>query len=202
MITVQYKEYNDYELLYMVKENDETAYNLLYEKYKPYVINLANKYARTYTNYGIDINDFILEGYIGLDNSIKKYMNYDDYKFQGLVSTCINRQMQNLVKQARLKRNHILNNSLYYETVNKNQDIDYLEIKEDKNGINPEKKLIEIESANDLYNKLSTELKGIELDVFKLKAKGYNNKEISEILNKTVRAVNNAITRIKKKYNK
>lgn len=199
---MQYKEYNDYELLYMVKENDETAYNLLYEKYKPYVINLANKYARTYTNYGIDINDFILEGYIGLDNSIKKYMNYDDYKFQGLVSTCINRQMQNLVKQARLKRNHILNNSLYYETVNKNQDIDYLEIKEDKNGINPEEKLIEIESTNDLYNKFSAKLKGLELEVFKLKARGYNNREIAEILNKPVRAVNNAITRIKKKYNK
>ena len=109
---MQYKEYNDYELLYMVQENDETAYNLLYEKYKPLVINFAMKYAKVYTNYGIDINDFILEGYIGLDNSINKFKDYDEYKFQGLVSTCINRQMQNLVKQAKLKRNQILNNSL------------------------------------------------------------------------------------------
>lgn len=99
---VQYKEYNDYELLYMVKENDETAYNLLYEKYKPLVINLAKQYAKMYTNYGIDINDFILEGYIGLDKSILQYKEYDEHKFQGLVSVCINRQMQNLVRNAKL----------------------------------------------------------------------------------------------------
>lgn len=199
---MQYKEYNDYELLYMVKENDETAYNLLYEKYKPLVISFAKKYAKVYTNYGIDINDFILEGYIGLDKSISRYKDYDEYKFQGLVSTCINRQMQNLVKQAKLKRNQVLNNSLYYETMHRNQDLDYLEIKEDKNGINPEKILIEMESTNDLYDKLSTELKGLELEVFKLKVKGYTNKEVAEKLNKSIKAVNNAIARIKKKYNK
>jgi len=37
--------------------------------------------------------------------------------------------------------------------------------------------------------------------VFKLKARGYTNVEISKILNTTVKAINNAITRIKKKYN-
>lgn len=199
---MQYKEYNDYELLYMVKENDETAYNLLYEKYKPLVISFARKYANAYANYGIDINDFILEGYIGLDNSINKYKDYDEYKFQGLVRTCINRQMQNLVREAKLKRNQILNNSLYYETLHRNNDLDFLEIKEDENSVNPEKKLIEMENINELYNKYTFELKGLELEVFKLKVKGYNNNEIAVKLNRTVKAVCNAITRIKKKYNK
>ena len=96
---MQYKEYNDYELLYMVNENDENAYNLLYEKYKPLVVNFAKKYTSVYQNYGIDFNDFLLEGYIGLDVSINKFKEYDDHKFNGLVCTCINRQMQNLVKQ-------------------------------------------------------------------------------------------------------
>lgn len=199
---MQYKEYNDYELLYMVKENDETAYNLLYAKYKPLVISFARKYANAYANYGIDINDFILEGYIGLDNSINKYKDYDEYKFQGLVRTCINRQMQNLVREAKLKRNQILNNSLYYETLHRNNDLDFLEIKEDENSVNPEEKLIEMENINELYNKYTFELKGLELEVFKLKVKGYNNNEIAVKLNRTVKAVCNAITRIKKKYNK
>ncbi len=199
---MQYKDYNDYELLYMVKENDETAYNLLYEKYKPLVISYAKKFARVYTNYGIDINDFILEGYIGLDKSINKFKDYDEYKFQGLVSTCINRQMQNLVKQAKLKGNQVLNNSLYYEAIQKSQDIDYLEIKEDENGINPEELLIDFESTNELYNKIKSQLKGLELEVFKLKSIGYTNTEIARKLNRTVKAVNNAVTRIKKKYNK
>ena len=199
---MQYKEYNDYELLYMVKENDETAYNLLYEKYKPLVISLAKKYASTYQNYGIDINDYILEGYVGLDTSIKRFKDYDEHKFQNLLCTCVIRQMQNLIKQARQKRNHILNNSLYYETMQKNQELDFLEIKADENAINPEKILIDIESTNELYNNIKSNLKGIELDVFKLKIKGYTNIEIAEKLNKPVKSINNAITRIKKKYNK
>ena len=199
---MQHKEYNDYELLYMVRENDENAYNLLYEKYKPLVLSYAKKYASIYQNYGIDINDFILEGYIGLDSSIKRFRDYDDHKFQNLVCTCVIRQMQNLIKQARLKRNHVLNNSLYYETVQKNQELDFLEIKEDENGINPEEILIDIETTNEVYNNIKTQLKGIELDVFKLRVKGYSNIEIAEKLNKTVKSVNNAITRIKKKYNK
>ena len=202
MITVQYKEFNDYELLYMVNENDETAYTLLYEKYKPLVLTFAKKYANAYKNYGLDINDFIIEGYVGLDISINNFKEDIGHKFQGLVITCINRQMQNIVKQAKLKRNQILNNSLYYETINNYQDIDYLEVKEDEKGINPERIFIDIESSNELYTKLNSELKGIELEVFKLKAKGYNNCEIATILNKSIKSINNAITRIKKKYNK
>ena len=192
---MQYKEYNDYELLYMVKENDETAHNILYEKYKPLVISYAKKYTRIYTNYGIDINDFILEGYMGLDSSIKRFKDYDEHKFQGLVSTCVNRQMQNLVKQAKLKKNHILNNSLYYETIQRNQELDFLEIKEDKNGINPEEILVDLESTKELYDKIKSQLKGLELDVFKLKAKGYTNTEIAKKLNRTVKAI---IIKIKK----
>jgi len=202
VITVQYKEYNDYELLYMVKENDETAYNLLYEKYKPLVISLAKKYAKVYTNYGIDINDFILEGYIGLDKSINRFNECNEHKFHGLLCACINRQMQGLVKQARLKKNQILNNSLYYETMHRNSDLDFLEIKQDNNGINPEEMFIQLESIENMYKKYTSELKGLELDVFKLKIKGYTNTEIASKLNKSAKAINNAITRIKKKYNK
>lgn len=199
---MQYKEYNDYELIYMVRENDENAYNLLFEKYKPLVITLAKKYSSVYQNYGIDINDFILEGYVGLDNSIKRFRDYDDYKFQNLLCTCVIRQMQNLVKQAKQKRNQILNNSLYYETLQKNQELDFLEIKADEEGFNPEEILIDIETTNELYNNIKSKLKGLELDVFILKAKGYTNIEIAEKLNKTIKSINNAITRIKKKHNK
>lgn len=80
--------------------------------------------------------------------------------------------------------------------------MDFLEIKADENGINPEEKLFEKEMAIDLYNEYTTKLKGLELEVFKLRIKGYTNTEISKKLNKNIKAINNAITRIKKKYNK
>ena len=44
-------------------------------------------------------------------------------------------------------------------------------------------------------------LKGLELDVFKLKVNGMTNKEISVHLDKPIKAINNALNRIRKKYN-
>lgn len=197
-----YKDYNDYELLYMVKESDETAYNLLYEKYKPLIYSLSKRYAKVYQNYGIDINDFILEGYLGLDQAIKKFKEEDEYKFQGLASTCVNRQMQDLVRIAKLKKNMMLNNSLYYEALDDSNGINYLEIKADEKAINPEKHMVDNEELLESYNKCVKNLKGLELNVFLLKMKGMTNKEIAIYLNKSIKSINNAISRVRKKYNK
>lgn len=199
---MQYKDYNDYELLYMVQESDETAYNLLYEKYKPLVISFAKKYSKIYSNCGLDINDFILEGYMGLEQAINKYSGYDECKFQGLLNTCINRNMQNLVRKTKLKGNMILNNSIYYESLEEKSETNFLEVKEDEKAINPEEKILEDENLKSIYLKYSKNLKGLELQVFNLKLKDYRNIEIAKILNTNVKAINNAVTRIKKKYNK
>jgi len=39
---MNYKKINDYELLYMVRENDDYSKDLLYEKYLPIIKSLAN----------------------------------------------------------------------------------------------------------------------------------------------------------------
>ena len=199
---MSYKDYNDYELLYMVKESDENAYNLLYEKYKPLINSLSKKYSRVYQNYGIDINDFILEGYYGLDQAIKNFNEEDEYKFKGLATTCINRQMQNLIRNAKLKKNLVLNNSLYYEALEDSNEINYLEIKADEKAINPEQQIIENEEVIKTYEKCINSLKGLELNVFILKIKGMTNEEIASKLDKPIKSISNAITRIRKKYNK
>lgn len=197
-----YKDYNDYELLYMVKESDEVAHNLLYEKYKPLIYNLSKRYAKVYQHYGIDINDFILEGYLGLDQAIRKFKEKEEYKFQGLASTCVNRQMQDLVRNAKLKKNMSLNTSLYYEALDDGTGINYLEIKENEKAINPEQQMIEKENILETYDKCVKNLKGLELNVFLLKIKGMTNKEIADYLHKPIKSIGNAINRIRKKYNK
>ena len=32
---MKYKDINDYEVLYMISEGDEVAYNMMYDKYHP-----------------------------------------------------------------------------------------------------------------------------------------------------------------------
>ena len=66
---MDYKKINDYEQLYLISENDDNSMAVIYEKYKPIVSAIAKKYYSK-TNYHCgDLDDFIQEGYIGLDRS-------------------------------------------------------------------------------------------------------------------------------------
>ena len=38
-----YRDLNDYEIMYMIEENDE-AKDLLFDKYRPIVVNIAKNY--------------------------------------------------------------------------------------------------------------------------------------------------------------
>ena len=46
---MNYKQ-NDYELIYMVRENDEVSQDLLYEKYLPIIKNLASEFYQKYNS--------------------------------------------------------------------------------------------------------------------------------------------------------
>ena len=51
---MNYKNYNDYELISMVRENDEFSYYSLFEKYKPIVKNISKEFYDRYSDYGYD----------------------------------------------------------------------------------------------------------------------------------------------------
>lgn len=62
-------ECSDDELLVKIKNGDKEARNILIEKY----LNLVNKFAREYANRGMDFQDLIQEGNIGLIKAVDKY---------------------------------------------------------------------------------------------------------------------------------
>ena len=75
------KEYNDYELLYMISENNEEAEEILYNKYRPIVEMKASRYLKVGKKLGLESNDLIQEGLVGLNDAIKKYDNQKDTLF-------------------------------------------------------------------------------------------------------------------------
>lgn len=198
---MKYREYNDYELLYMVNEMSEEAVDILYEKYKPIIIKSAKKYYSVYQNYGIDINDFILEGYTALDKAIKKYETLDnkDIKFTNFLILCIERNMKDFVRKIRSKRYQILNDSIYYEDISERNDVNCLDVIKDEKVLDPLNEIINKEFEYTTINNILNKLKGIELKVFKLKLNGFKNEEISKVLDISLKCVTNAITRIRKK---
>ena len=70
---MDYKQVNDYEVIYMIKENDEEARNLLIRKYKPIINKISNKYISSVKPFGVEIDDLVQEGMIALNKAINTF---------------------------------------------------------------------------------------------------------------------------------
>ena len=194
---MKYKEYNDSELLSYIKEQNEEANEIIYEKYKPFIINLAKKEISKCS--GIEINDLIQEGMLGLTQAISSYDETCDVIFYTYAKTCIKRAMATFIKKMMSSKNKYLNDAISYENTTDEYSI---EEKIGDNTINPEYKMVNAENKKELYEFAKDKLTTFEYEVFSLKMREHDYKEIAAILNKNSKEIDTALPRIKNKLSK
>ncbi len=196
---MNYKEYNDYELLSYVSENHEDASNILYQKYQPFIEKLAYK-LYPYVKYaGLEINDLIQEGLMGLMNAIDHFKEQKDTTFYTFAITCIKHKMISTVVATKRLKNRILNESIPIDAVADGGESYSLEYLFGDDTTNPETVLMNHEYENQMIGIAKDKLTAFESMVFDLKMSGFEYKEISEILDKEPKAVDNALQRIRSK---
>ena len=195
----EYKD-NDYELLYLISENNEEAKELFYSKYKPIIESKAKKFIKYVESKGYDYNDLIQEGMIGLSKAIKDFSEQKDVQFITFANICIERQMFSFLRNISTGRHKVLNDSLSFDTTN-SFGTPFIDILDDKN-VNPETTFIETEEKNALYNDIKSILNEKELEIFDLRTNGFSYKEIANLLGITEKSVNKYIEKIKIKINK
>lgn len=200
--SLNYKEYNDNEILNYISEANEEAIELIYEKYKPLINKVANKLYKKYCiNSGLEVNDLIQEGMLGLNNAINHYSENKDTLFYTYAKTCIERKMISSVIGANRQKHKILNDSISFE-IDINDDNLSLEAVFGDSEYNPENILLDIESREEFMKKVNNILTDFELKVLQLKMDGFDYKEIAEVIDKDVKSVDNAIQRIRNKIKK
>lgn len=195
-----YKD-NDYELLYLISENNEDAKELFYSKYKPIIELKAKKFTKYVESKGYDYNDLIQEGMIGLSKAIKDFSDQKDVKFTTFANVCIERQMLTFMRNISAGRHKVLNESLSFDTTTNSYGLPLIDLLDDKN-VNPETTFIESEEKENLYNDIVSILNEKEIEVFDLRTKGFTYKEISGLLNITEKSVGKYIEKIKVKISK
>lgn len=165
-----YKAYNDYELIYMVKEGDTVALDILLKKYERFI------YKKVYSFfYHDELGDYFQEGVICLYKAIETFDESYNKTFMRYFEVIINRHFINIHKK----------NKRYYEMLETYKNELLIQEKE--------KKILEEEK--EITFKSSLEQKVYEL--FYLNNKKV--KEISEELNLEAKQIYNAIYRIKNK---
>lgn len=194
-----YTDENDYELLYLVSEENETAKEMFYEKYRPLVQMKASKYYNYINGKGYELNDLIQEGMIGLSQAINDFKEQKNVKFVTFASVCIDRQILTFIRDVNRQKHKLLNDSLSIDYTSSNLGRPLLDILFDEKNLNPEDSFIDIESEEELKASIKKILTKREYEVFELRCEGFSYQEIACLLNTTVKAVDGAMSRIKGK---
>jgi len=196
---MNYKDYNDYELINYIKESSEEANDIMFEKYRPLIVTIATKMINYSPNLGLEINDLIQEGMLGLNTAINSFDENEETLFFTYAKTCIERKMISAIVSAKRQKHKILNESMSLELYETDEKTPILETLVADNSYNPENIIVEYEDEQSLMKNILEQLTTLEQQVFELKISGFKYKEIADILDKDPKVIDNALNRIKTK---
>ncbi len=195
----EYKNFTDKELVNLIKNGDLKAEKYLYARYS-FVI---KKVVSAFFILGGDKDDLFQEAMIGFINAVKSF-NFDTTNnFRSYAELCIRRQIISAIRKSRGYEKNLLNSSIsIYECFSDNSEDNLIEKLEDLSCPNPENVIIKKEQMNNLREIQSKILSKFEQDVLAEYQSGKTYEEISIALDKDVKAIDNALQRIKLKINK
>ncbi len=96
---MDYRAYNDYELIYMVRENDDYSYNTLFTKYLPVIKRIALEYYKKHPDYGAEYSDFVQEGYVAFQNAVSSFSEVKNTLFYTYLEVCIRRALSSYCRK-------------------------------------------------------------------------------------------------------
>lgn len=171
----------DLALLEAAKENDEMAMATIVAQEMPTIRYFAYDAVRP----GLDFDDAVQEGLIGLFGAIQSYNPTKAASFATYASTCIQNAIISAQRSAGRKKHSPLNQSV--------------PIPEEESIPGPEEIAIAGEKVDDILNKVRELLSPLERNVLLLYIEDFSYAEIAEKMNTTSKAVENALQRVRRK---
>lgn len=193
---MRYKGVNDYELLYLVGENNEEVYNSIYAKYKPLIHKMAKTLCENYKSALVEYDDLFQEGMYGLNNAIKSFNGKSGSLFYTLAKLCISREMNGYVAKMLRGKNMILSSAVSFDTpISKNGFVVEDTLYSHDDSVELQFESIEMEKY---ILDLKYELKDEYMPVYELKLNGFSNAAIANLLDLRYKDVDNYLRSIKK----
>ena len=181
----------DEELLQKCRQGSPEAEETLIRRYGRVIRSLARPYFLT----GGDSEDLIQEGMLGLLNAIRRFDPLEETSFRTFAVLCIRRRLFSALRRAAGTKNVSLDDclslesSLFDENQSRNDSLR-----------GPEELLIDREEAQKRYRNLLLLLSAFEQSVLRCFLRGMSYREIAEITHRTEKAVDNAVQRIRRKF--
>lgn len=196
---MDYKTLNDNELVYLCSENNEEATTLIIDKYRNCILKILKEYLKEYDIRGMEVADLYQEGLIGLIHAIKTFDTNRDNTFYTYANACIKNSIISAMRQSFRKKNNILNNSYSLDNLIEDSNSSFYEIFKDDSS-DPSTLLLDKEETDDIISRIRAKLSESENEIFELRLKGLSNAEISVLLDKDKKNIENTMYRINQKY--
>lgn len=190
---------SDDELIKSAKNGDNEAIEQLVDRYKNYI----SLKTRTYFLRGADKEDIMQEGMIGLIKAVRDYDEHRQVSFKSFAELCITRQIITAVKAA-TRQKHIPLNSYVslYGSSDGNEERAPLDLVDSSTRFNPEENLIMRENLKKIDEQILKVLSKFEKNVLECYLAGKSYQEISTLLDRPIKSIDNALQRIKRKFEK
>ncbi|HSH24479.1 MAG TPA: RNA polymerase sporulation sigma factor SigH [Massilibacterium sp.] len=197
MVTVEYRELKDEELVVMGRNGDTQALEFIIHKYK----NFVRAKSRSYFLIGADREDIFQEGMIGLYKAIRDYKEDKPASFKAFAELCVTRQIITAIKTATRQKHIPLNSyvSLDKPIYDDESDRTLLDVITGSKTMDPAQLIVNQEELSAIEEKMSEVLSDLEKRVLMLYLDGRSYQEISQNLNRHVKSIDNALQRVKRK---
>ena len=196
---MEYEKKTDEQLISRLRGGEKPIMDFLMEKYK----GLVRQKAKAMYLWGGENDDLIQEGMIGLFKAVEDYEPDAGASFYSFAELCISRQMYTAIKASQRKKHLPLNSYVSLYTSGKREDgkeaLPLAETIEAGAESNPEELLLNTEYANAFEEELKDQLSKLENRVLYLHLMGMDYLKIAEVMDKSPKAIDNALQRIKGK---
>ncbi|HTJ76530.1 MAG TPA: RNA polymerase sporulation sigma factor SigH [Acidimicrobiales bacterium] len=186
----------DEELVSLFHEGELDALDLLLARYRRF----ARAKARGYFLAGGDTDDLEQEALIGLFKAIRDFRP-GQASFRAFAELCITRQIMTAIKTACRQKHQPLNRYVSLWGLGAVDDPGERQVEElfEQRVPDPADEVVSLEGQAALRTALAGLLSALEVDVLRLHLDGCSYQEISDRLGRHVKAVDNALQRIKRK---
>ena len=185
----------DESLAERVSKGNGPAFDELTARYLPLIMAKASACRKV----GLESDDLMQEGLLGLLGAAKTYDLAAGASFKTYAGVCIERRLQTACKAAARQKHSPLNHFVPLNDVaSKDVDIQFTSTK----PVDPEAFVINREGLERVKRRIEETLSGLEFKVLSLYLSGRTYEEIADGLCITQKVVDNALQRIRKKLRK
>ena len=186
---MEYKDINDYEVLYLVEENQSDYKEIIFNKYAPILKRITYNYFYKMKYLGVEFDDVYQEALIGLNYAIDHFNFNKEDKFYTYAIICVKSRLNSYYTKNSNGKNKILNDSMFLMQ-NTDLNIETLIYKKfDDSYLSFYYQIINFKNN----------LNDIQSQIFELKYNGFSNSDIGKLLELIVKKVYYYLCLIRKK---